>query len=64
MAGLAFAQTPELRKVDGKDLPVVPGPLTGGEQLRDPAGRMGTSPMDRQIRRSSRSGPTVPAVAV
>jgi hypothetical protein len=53
-----------LAEVAGKDLPKVPGPMTGTSALRDLSNLPGDSRMDLAIRRSARRTPTVPAVAV
>jgi len=63
VSGLVFAQAPEIVKVEGKDLRKVPGPLAQTERLRDPVMAMGESRMGLEIRRSARSGGTVPTVA-
>ena len=64
LPALVFAQTPELVKVEGKDLPQVPGPLVNHERLRDLVSPIGNTGMDLAIRRASRRNGTVPARAV
>jgi len=62
--GLLLAQAPEPRKVEGKDLKAVPGPMTGTPRLADPVGRLGNSRMELEIRRSARNTGYVPAVVL
>jgi hypothetical protein len=65
---IAMAQTPapvpEPVPVEGKDLKIVPGPLTSSDPHSDPMPLMGVSRMDLGMRRSARRAGTIPAVDV
>lgn len=64
-APAAPSPAPAPREIAGKDLPSVPGPLVdrycGAPGYRDPAMGPGLSVLERQIRSSARSGPSIPA---
>lgn len=64
LAVLAFAQAPEVPKVEGKDLPSVPGPLPDSRYLRDPLPPSSATPLELQMRSSARRVGYVPAVAL
>lgn len=62
---MAFAlRGAEIAKVEGKDLPSVPGPLTGSPYLKDPLAAVTATPMELQMRGIARRVGYVPAVAV
>lgn len=67
-ASSAEAPTPKPKELSGKDLPKVPGPLVdryaGARGYRDPAMGPGLTPLERQIRSSARSGPSIPALGL
>jgi hypothetical protein len=52
----------EIPEVEGKTLPVVPGPMT--ERMPDPARGLGRTSLEDQIRRQARRTASLPAVAV
>lgn len=52
----------EIPEVEGKTLPVVPGPMT--ERMPDPARGLGRPNLGDQIRRQARRTASLPAVAV